>query len=1353
MPRPGFMPAARHRALRPLTVAAVLAVVLTTAAGPALADTTATADPANPTAGTPSSPVQLAQAQAKSSGKPVTVDALTTETSLTVANPDGTFTQSQNVQPVRVKKNGAWTETDSTLAKNGDGSFSPTAVPSNVALSGGGTAPLAAFTDPAGHRLAMTLPFALPAPTVSGNTATYTNVLPDVDLQATVTDQGAFHEVLVVKNAQAAANPQLKTLKLTTANSGGLTTNTDSNGNLSFKAADGTEAFHAPTPVMWDSAPAPTTAPSAPTPTPAPSTVDPAGVASSSKDGPGQGAHISALNVQADNSAITLAPDPAQLATATFPAYIDPGVAPGGQTNNYAEVKQGCASQVVFNNAQENGEGIGYQQYSSDCFGMYRSFYEMDTSRLNSGMTIVKSMLDLTETYGADHMCGHTAPVTLNFTGAINNGTNWNNQPGVLQTLGQQDVATAYGSCGYQPVNFEVTGTVSQYRGVSNLTFGITGNESTSSSNYGFMRFSVNPQLVTTYEIPPNAPDQLSLSQGNTNCAGNGWVGTTASLVALNSRLTTSMPGVNLKAGSLLVDDSTDDGHGNPFTVGWPASPNWVASGSTASIPSPVGFADGHQYEWEVWANDGYTDGPHAPKCLFNVDTTPPSLTITPSSTFPALGSGKTTTGYAGQNLTLQVRAKDPVPTSGCTRPAAPCKASGVAGIKYSLDAAIPATGAQTAATTANADGSLSATITFPIPANQWGTHTLNLSAYDNAGNSTANQVYSFYAPWNPATKITPGDLTGDGIPDLITAQGAGGNLVTIPGNTDANNLPLTASTLDKTPDAGTGWDKYLVTNRGSVTGGATDDLFVYNPAKHQLRVYKNDSATPGTNNLPGRFTISSDFTSPLTRPCVNQDLSSVSPLPACTSQSPADWSNISLTQLVAVGAHSAFAAQVPTSTYPPSDMMTVENSQLWYYVGGTDPTHYLLGAYPIGTGDWSNTTIIAPSNLGVTAANAADKTTNGYGTYTTGTPAFWARNNHTGAITAYTLTFDANGVPTSHPAAPTDATLRSAVTDANNTKYCADDGGGLADGASVRMWACNNTAAQAVTYGLDNTLHLVGKCLDVANGGTTPGTKVQLWTCNGSTGQQWVAGSNPGSLKNPASGLCLDDPQGNTDGTAQLQIYLCNGSNPQNWALNTTLPSPQPILNVGINATQFPSVVSPGDVNGDGNPDLFAISSSQQIIEYPGATPLTPAGQSAPIAQVGNLTYLGMITKQVNPTLTGGTVLHAGDSAYSANTRLIMQGDGNLVLYSLKTGQALWSTNTWGNPGAYATMQTDGNLVVYKADPAFTTPGAAANSLWSSGTPNNPGATAKVQDDCNFVVYNTAGAPVWNSVTFNPNP
>lgn len=68
-----------------------------------------------------------AVAQAHSTGKPVVVDALTTETQETVAQPKGGFALTSNPKPVRTKKDGAWTAVDTTLRKGADGTLAPAA--------------------------------------------------------------------------------------------------------------------------------------------------------------------------------------------------------------------------------------------------------------------------------------------------------------------------------------------------------------------------------------------------------------------------------------------------------------------------------------------------------------------------------------------------------------------------------------------------------------------------------------------------------------------------------------------------------------------------------------------------------------------------------------------------------------------------------------------------------------------------------------------------------------------------------------------------------------------------------------------------------------------------------------------------------------------------------------------------------------------------------------------------------------------------------------------------------------------------------------------------------------------------
>ena len=63
--------------------------------------------------------------------------------------------------------------------------------------------------------------------------------------------------------------------------------------------------------------------------------------------------------------------------------------------------------------------------------------------------------------------------------------------------------------------------------------------------------------------------------------------------------------------------------------------------------------------------------------------------------------------------------------------------------------------------------------------------------------------------------------------------------------------------------------------------------------------------------------------------------------------------------------------------------------------------------------------------------------------------------------------------------------------------------------------------------------------------------------------------------------------------------------------------------------------------------------------------------------------------------------MLWQGDTAF----RLVMQADGNLVLYQ-SDGTPRFNTGTEGNPGTIAVMQDDGNLVLYKSP-----------AIWASNT------------------------------------
>ncbi|MGV9563816.1 hypothetical protein [Streptomyces sp. NPDC003480] len=113
-----------------------------------------------------------------------------------------------------------------------------------------------------------------------------------------------------------------------------------------------------------------------------------------------------------------------------------------------------------------------------------------------------------------------------------------------------------------------------------------------------------------------------------------------------------------------------------------------------------------------------------------------------------------------------------------------------------------------------------------------------------------------------------------------------------------------------------------------------------------------------------------------------------------------------------------------------------------------------------------------------------------------------------------------------------------------------------------------------------------------------------------------------------------------------------------------------------------------------------------------------------------------GTHTEATTVVIQATRTLSAGESWSATLAHLVMQSDGNLVIYD-ENGHARWASNTSG-AGNRAVFQEDGNLVVYNS---------SNQTLWSSGTAGHNGAELVLQDDGN-VVISQGGAALWSSRT-----
>ncbi|MEU1040186.1 LamG-like jellyroll fold domain-containing protein [Streptomyces sp. NPDC005551] len=457
-----------------------------------------------------------AQSKAARTGKSVEIGSLRDERSSTVANPDGTFTVSEYVQPVRTRKNGKWTPIDTTLVKQANGTFAPRAALSAMRFSGGGDDTFAQI-EKDGRSLALDWVNKLPKPKIDGSTATYGNVLPGVDLKVTASAEG-FSHVLVVKNAKAAASPELAELVLPVDSSAVKLEESEGGGLTAVDSASGGTVFEAPQPLMWDSSHQADMSTSA-EPSVSPSSAE----AESEAATPPDGAQVADVSLDMASGAMKLTPDADLLSNkdTVYPVYIDPVVKTANRSS-WTMVSSNFSSSSFWKFDDDEGVGKCPSDVSYRCSSsvdVKRQFFAIPTGTFES-KDIVEAEFAVTmvHTYSTSAREVQLARVNSSGASAISASTNWSNQPSSKGTLDSKSPTNPAGSCTStnQNVRFDVRSTVQKAAdsGWDTTTFRLKA-ASESDTAY-WKRFCGNAHLEVTYNRPPLQPDtdQLEMTPG-----------------------------------------------------------------------------------------------------------------------------------------------------------------------------------------------------------------------------------------------------------------------------------------------------------------------------------------------------------------------------------------------------------------------------------------------------------------------------------------------------------------------------------------------------------------------------------------------------------------------------------------------------------------------------------------------------------------------------------------------------------------------------------------------------------------------------------------------------------------------
>ncbi|MFF1745143.1 LamG-like jellyroll fold domain-containing protein [Streptomyces mirabilis] len=603
--------------------------------------------------------IDRAREQARRGGKQVEVVSERGASREVFANPSGSLTEITHMDPVRTRRAGKWVDIDTGLRRVDDVGIVPVASAADVVFSAGGSRDPLVRMVKAGRELSLSWPGTLPAPAISGSSATYAEVLPDVDLRMTAEPDG-FSQVLVVKSAEAAANPALTELRLPMAGKGLTVRSTVAGGLEAVDTQAGGVAFEAAQPVMWDSREAGTgaaastgastrpkasvarSAASDATKSAAPQATSRTAPASQLYEGPGDASARADVHASVTGNSLLLTPDPKLLSgeETRYPVFIDPAWS-SPRSSAYAMVSRAYPDSdfYKFDGAADSGLGFcppnftGLKCAPNDA---KRLFYKLPVTSF-VGKSITSAEFVVRETFAYNCV---KQPVEFWRTKALTSTTSWNDQKAAGYWIDQMPTVTAAkgatASCPDGDLEFNAKDAVvwAAADKQTSLTFGLKApNESAENQ---WKRFAGNGFLRVEYNNPPNQPkqSQLTMNPGGT--------------CTLAPKAVNVIP----KATAVLSDPDKDQVYAE-FKVEWDSGDGWKehwnsgrigpkASGQPYTITLPSTIPQNVKASWSVRASDGKLWGPWSyagdtqTGCYLIYDSKHPTAPTVVSSQYPA---------------------------------------------------------------------------------------------------------------------------------------------------------------------------------------------------------------------------------------------------------------------------------------------------------------------------------------------------------------------------------------------------------------------------------------------------------------------------------------------------------------------------------------------------------------------------------------------------------------------------------------------------------------------------------------------------------------------------------------------